>query len=351
MRAGPAGGKSAQPYVVLCDFDDNIRGGEPLDAVAALSQRETAAAVVAALGQLGPVALVETGSADPERLCRALASHDPLLVFNLAEGARGRADLEACVAALIQLLGIPFTGNSAVTLALCLDKPKTMALLRGVGVAVPDGVVLRDPWHDRLDGVRYPAIVKPACLDASHGIEPENVVGDERAARAKAAALIARFPPLALVEAFVDGREIAASMIQAEPDAAPVLLPLSEINWQLPPGLPRVLGFEAKWIETSERYAQTPVTLPATVTAGLRENIEDVCRTTFEAVSARDYLRIDLRIDRDDRVFVVDVNPNPCISPTAGFACSAAAAGWSYRELIHRLARNAEIRGSRDLQA
>jgi D-alanine-D-alanine ligase len=351
MRPGPIASEPVRPYAVLCDLDDNIRGGGTLDAVAALSQRDTAAAVVAALAQLGPVVQIETGNADPERLCHALRACDPLLIFNLAEGARGRADLEPCVAALIQLLGIPFTGNSAATLALCLDKTKTRALLRGVGVAVPDGVVLCDPWHDRLDGVRYPAIVKPAGMDASHGIEPENVVGDERAARAKAAELIARFPPLALVEAFVDGREIAASMIQPEPDAAPVLLPLSEIDWQLPPGVPRVLGFEAKWIDTSERYAQTPVTLPAIVTAGLAASIEDVCRATFEAVSGRDYLRIDLRIDRDDRVFVVDVNPNPCISPTAGFACSAAAAGWSYHELIHRLARNAEIRGSRVLRA
>jgi D-alanine--D-alanine ligase len=340
-------GRSERVIVLLCNLDDYVVGGSPHDAMAAQSHRATVDAVAAALASLGPVVRVETGDGNPERLARELMAHDPRLVFNLAEGARGRASLEACIAAMIELLDIPFTGNSARTLALCLDKPMTRALLRGAGLPVPDGWVLRDPARDPLDGVRYPAIVKPACLDASHGIEPENVVAGEAAARATAARLIALFGAPVLIEHFLDGREIAASLMQLAPDAAPVLLPLSEIDWQGPAEMPRVVGFRAKWIEDSSEFGATPVVCPAPVAQPLQRRIEDVCRGVFTAVGGRDYLRIDLRLDRDERVFIIDVNPNPSIAPDAGFVRSAAAAGWTYDALIDRIARNASSRGSR----
>ncbi len=338
------GASGGRPYVLLCNLDDNIVGGDARDAIAAQEAPITAKAVQAAIASLGPVVIVETGDADPERLAHDLKRHDPLAVFNLAEGARGVAALEACVAGILELLDLPYTGNTPLTLSLCLDKPKTKALLRGAGLPVPDGVVLRDAWRDPIVGLAYPAIVKPAAMDASHGIGPDSVVVNEAGARAKAAALIDRFPPTAMIERFIDGREINVSVVQLEAGAAPTILPLSEIDWHLPPGAPRICGFEAKWVEDAESFHGTPVICPAVVSPELDRRIREICLAAFEAVSGRDYLRIDLRIDAEERVYILEVNPNPSVSPSAGLARSARIAGWDYDRLIVRFIRNALTR-------
>jgi len=337
-------GVSVRPYVVLFNNEANIRGGSELDALAARDVQDAAAAVAASLRKLGPVEIVETGDGDPERLAHEVKVHNPRLVFNLAEAVSGVAEHESHIAALLELLGCAYTGNTAQTLALCLDKSKTKALLRGVGVPTPPSVVLRDPMQGSLSGLNYPLIVKPTASDASHGIESANVVWDERAARARAAELISRFPPAALVEDFIDGREFNVSMVQIKTDDRPELLPLSEIDWRLPEGVPRVLGYTAKWLEASPEYHQTPVICPAVVSAALDHRIREICLAAFEGVSGRDYLRIDLRVDKDERIFVLEINPNPCLSPDAGFARSARIAGWSYDDLITGIAHHAEAR-------
>jgi D-alanine-D-alanine ligase len=336
-----------RPYVVLYNDDANVRGGDHNDAVAASDSAFVATAVADAIRTFGRVEIVTVGDGDPEHLAHALKALDPRLVFNVAEAARGIPDLEACIAALLELLGVPFTGCPPQTLGLCLDKPKAKALLHGSGIAVPRGIVLRDALCDPLDGVAYPAIVKPAAMDASHGIEPGNVVANEAAARAKAAELIARFPPAAIVERFIDGREFNVGMVELTPGARPTIMPLAEIDWQTPPDMPRVLGFAAKWDEKSDAYLRTPVTCPAVVSPRLARRIDEICQAAFVAVGACDYARVDLRVDADEQPYVIEVNPNPCISPTAGLALSAKIAGLDYDALIRRIVENAESRGSR----
>jgi len=332
-----------KPYVVLYDDDQNVRGGDANDAIAARDSAETSKAVRAALSALGRVEMVETLDGDPVSLSRRLAEIEPEVVFNLAEAARGVAELEACVAGLLELLGVAFTGNTSQTLALCLDKPKTKALLRGSGVPVPAGLVLRNAENDSLQGLEFPAIVKPAFMDASHGIEPANVVFDERSARLKAKELLRRFPPAVIVEQFIDGREINVSV--AELGAGPEVLPLSEIDWQLPAGVPRVCGYEAKWVEGTEAFLKTQIICPANVSHQLDRRIRQVALAAFEAVSCRDYARVDMRVDSEDNPVVLEVNPNPCIAPGAGLARSAGVAGWSYDDLIRRFVANAAARG------
>ena len=335
-----------KPYVVLYNDDENVRGGDASDAIAASDAAFVAQAVAESLAKLGRVEIVKVADGDPEHLARRLKAHDPRLVFNVAEAARGIPELEAAVAGVLELLGVPYTGCPPQTLALCLDKGKAKALLQGSGIAVPRGLVLRDATRDPLDGLDYPVIVKPAAMDASHGIEPGNVVWDEEAARQKAAELIARFPPAALVERFVDGREFNVSLVELEP-GRPEILPLAEIDWRTPPGVPRVLGFAAKWDEASESYDGTPVICPAEVSPKLARRIAAISKATFAAVGACDYARVDLRVDAQERPYVIEVNPNPCISPTAGLALSAQHAGWDYDALVGRIVRNAERRGAR----
>src|SRR5690348_15641070 len=120
-----------RPYAVLYNDDDNVVGGDERDRDAVVDVLETVEAVSAALAKSGPVEVVKTGRGDPEELARELKRIAPRSVFNLAEAARGVASLEACVAGVLELLGLPYTGNTPQTLALCLDKPKTKLLLAG----------------------------------------------------------------------------------------------------------------------------------------------------------------------------------------------------------------------------
>lgn len=332
-----------RPYVILFNKDENVQGGDALDAIAARDSGEAGEAVRIALGGLGPVEMVETVDGDPVSLSQRLADLDPRAVFNLAEGARGVAHLEACVAALLELMGMSFTGSTVQTLALCLDKPKTKALLLGNGLPVPRGVVLRDAETGSLAGVQYPAIVKPACMDASHGIEPGNVVANERAARDKAAELLAKFPPAVIVEQFIDGRELNVTIIDT--GTGPEVFPLAEVDWNLPPGTPRVCGYEAKWVEGTGAFVDTPIICPAKVSPPLERRVREIALAAYEAVSARDYARVDMRIDAAENAYILEVNPNPCIAPNAGVAYSADRAGWSYDELVCRIVANAEARG------
>lgn len=334
-----------RPYVILFNRDENVRGGDPRDVIAAQGNLDSLEPIRSAIATLGAVELLELGDGDPEVLARELKRLEPRAVFNLAEAARGVPELEACVASVLELAGVAYTGNVPQTLALCLDKPKTKMLLHGAGVPVPRGVVVRDAGQDSFAGLEYPVIVKPAYMDASHGIEPTNVVGDEKAARAKARELLEKFPPAAIVEQFIDGREINVALVEFDP-GQPTILPLAEIDWKLPPGVPKVCGYEAKWVEGTENFAKTPIKCPAEgVSDSLQQRIEQVALAAYRAAGCRDYARVDLRVDQDERPFVLEVNPNPCISPIAGVARSAGVAGWSYDELIRRLVRNAEQRG------
>jgi D-alanine-D-alanine ligase len=334
-------------YAVLYNDDDNVRGGSAEDAIAAQDARDAAAGVAEAIRKFGNPELIAVSGRDPEPLIRALKACAPRAVFNLAEAVDGVPELESCVAGLLELMGLPYTGNMPQTLALCLDKWRAKAVLRGSGVPVPQGVLVRDAERDSLAGLEYPVIVKPAAMDASHGIDFANVVADEAAARAMAAELIARFPPAALVERFVDGREFNIGMLQTAAGAEPMLLPLAEVDWQLPPGVPRVMGFAAKWHPSSEVYKMTDIICPATASPELERRIREVCLAAFAAVGGRDYLRVDLRVDHDERPFVIEVNPNPCISPVAGFAAAAREIGWHYDEIIRTIVQNAETRGAR----
>lgn len=207
---------------------------------------------------------------------------------------------------------------------------------------MPRGIVVRDAAHDSFDGLDYPAIVKPTCMDASHGIEPANVVADERSARAKAAELLARFGGSVILERFLDGREFNVTVADL---GERTVLPLAEVDWKLPPGVPRVCGYEAKWVEGAEAFQKTPIVCPAAVEPALAARIRSVALAAVNAVGGRDYVRVDMRLDEDERPFVLEVNPNPCITPIAGVARSARIAGWSYDDFIGRIVANAEKRG------
>jgi D-alanine-D-alanine ligase len=305
------------------------------DAIAETAERfESATAssladVRDALAGLGYEPVILEFDGDPGSWLRALREGEFDLVFNLCEGLSGQGSEEHLPAAAVELLGLPMTGARALTLGLCLRKDLVNAHLRAHGVAIPDWALSRAgaplAWR------HFPAIVKPAAEDASLGIDLHSVVRDPselEAARAKGHETWERL----LVQRFVDGRELNLALVGDD------VLPPAEILWDLPPGLPRVVTYAAKW-EPGSVYDRGTIPRVLDGREGrLVGRLERLARRVWAAVDGVGYGRVDVRMDGRGRIYVIDVNPNPDISPSAGLARQAAAAGWSYGELIGRVA-------------
>ena len=122
-------------------------------------------------------------------------------------------------------------------------------------------------------------------------------------------------------------------------------LPLGTIDYQLPPGVPRVSTFASKWDVESEIFQSTPGVYPADFDPDVAERIRRLAAAAFEAVGCRDYARTDMRVGRNGELYVLEVNPNPSLIPDWALARAAALAGWPYAKLIQRFVKNAEERG------
>ena len=329
--------------VVLFNDEHAHASGEALDALAVEDVAAAARAVAAGLEARGwKCALL--GLRDPRHALEALPQLRAEVVFNLVESLGGASGQEAGCAWLLELDGRPYTGSPPRALELCLDKWVAKAVLASRGLPVA-AAVLAERGDEDLGGLRYPAIVKPVHEDASHGIALESVVPDAAAARARAHWVRATYRQAALVEEFVDGPEINVGLLAA-PGGALQLLPLAEIDFSgFPRGRPRLVTYNGKWVEASEEYRQTLV-VPARLDPAASRRVEEVARGAWGALGLRDYGRVDLRLDAAGEPRVIDVNPNPDLSPGAGFALAAARADLSHADLVARIASCALARAA-----
>ncbi len=328
---------------VLYNDDSMLARGEDQDRIAFLDSRDEAECVCAALAATGFEPVIVPSGSDPAQLAAALGGRHPDLVFNVCESFAGNPCLEYAVAALLELLRIPYTGSPPLALALAQDKVRAKKILSAARLPVPRSVIMEEPGSTIPADLKPPFMVKPRFADASHGISEKSFCESVSAARTQAAYLIETYGHDALVEEFLPGREFNVSVILENK-----LLPISELTYNLPPGLPPIVTFEAKWKETSPYYVGTPVVCPAqNVDSALEKKIGDSARGAYRALGCRDYARIDMRLDEDGNPCIIEVNPNPCIMPDAGLARSARVAGITYNDFIARIARAALVRGNK----
>ncbi|MBI4186634.1 MAG: ATP-grasp domain-containing protein [Chloroflexi bacterium] len=262
-----------------------------------------------------------------------LRSLDVDLVFNLFEGFCGQADTEALVPETLAELGIPCTGCPAAVLRLALDKARVKTMLQAAGFRTPDFQLL-SPATVHQFHLSYPCIVKPCSEDASHGLSPESLVNDFLALERQVKAISASYGGEALVERFIDGREFNATALG---DASGTVLPISEIVYSLPPGMPRILTFAAKWESGSLYFEGTRAVCPAEVGAEEREQVAAAALGVFRLLGCCGYARVDMRLDQEGRLNILEMNPNPDISPGNGAARQAEATGMTYTQFIEKI--------------
>jgi len=259
------------------------------------------------------------------------------VLVNLCEEFRSRPQLEANVAAMLEAVGIPFTGCPSKALAICQDKFKAKAVLNAFGLPTAKGW-LATTADQKID-IPFPAIVKPNQEDASLGIYQDSVVRDAASLHERVSKIINIYKQAALVEEFIQGREFNVAVLETDRLRA---LPVSEIDFSaMPESAPHICSYEAKWFEDHVLYATTPAVCPAPVSDGLRDKLQQYAMAAFQAMGCRDYARVDFRMGPDERIAILEVNPNPDTSLDAGYARALKAAGIEYAEFWSLMIENA----------
>jgi D-alanine-D-alanine ligase len=300
---------------------------------AVLGVLESVEAVNKALLELKHEVVLLPLSPPAEQIRNELSALNVDLLFNLFEGLCGFPETEALVPELAEELKIPYTGCPGSVLRLALNKAKAKKLLKSAGIRTPSGQVL-NPDSLAEFNLTYPCIVKPCAEDASHGISDLSVVDDLTGLKRQVNMICSVYGGEALVEEFVGGREFNATVMGNTTYTA---LPPSEIVFTLPEGMPKLLTFAAKWEVGSVYYLNTQLTCPAKITPAEKRAINQTITKVYQLFGCKGYARVDMRLDKEGKVNVIEVNPNPDISPGTGAARQADAAGMTYAEFMDKI--------------
>lgn len=263
-----------------------------------------------------------------------LRRQKPDLVINLCESLAADSRGEMIVPCLLDILGVPYTGSSALSLTLALHKPKAKELLRARGVSTPGFAVVARPEDAAKVQLPFPLIVKPSREDASVGVSIDSVVHDADGLRRVCEAVIRTFQQPALVEQYIAGKEVYVPLLGNSPRRA---LPLTEIRFgEYFDTRPNIVTYASKWEPDSPDWNNTP-TGPAQVDAALHQRLVQTAMDAFSALDCQDYGRVDLRVSPEGIPYVIDINPNCDLHPSAGYAKTAASAGMDYPTLANTL--------------
>ena len=266
-------------------------------------------------------------------------------VFNIAEGTRG-ASRESQVPAMLEALGIPYTGSDVLTQAITLDKRRTKEILLYHGISTPRYQFFRS-WNARLrEDLRFPLIVKPNAEGSSKGIINSSLVRDEFELRAMLKFVLKTYKQPALVEEFLEGREFTVALLGNRPLR---VMPIVEVKFdELPASINRLDSFEVKWIWDHPDNPIDSIICPAKITRSLEKAIRQTALRSFTALDLRDLCRIDMRLDDCGVPHVLDVNALPGLIPdpaeNSRFPKACFATGMSYEEIILTILVEAQIR-------
>ena len=303
------------------------------DTYAEWDTQETIDAVRSALEERHRVSLIEAN----EESFQQFRELRPEAVFNIAEGFRG-ASREAQIPAILEMLGIPYTGSDPITLGICLDKSRAKEILSYYQVPNPAFRVISSLQDLSSTSFSFPSIVKPLHEGSSKGIFNTSIVSDSAGLQAEVEKILTEYNQPALIEKFLPGREFTVALLGNGPELK--TLPIAEIRVEsLPAGMNHIYSYEAKWIWDKLDHPMDVHECPATVSPALARKIESICKKAFNVLGCRDWCRIDVRLDERGEPHILELNPLPGILPNpdehSGFPQAARAAGMGYSEMIN----------------
>jgi D-alanine-D-alanine ligase len=309
--------------------------------VGVLREREDVARALSTLGFKSSTFNVD---GDLMRFMRFLKDEQPDLIFNLCESYGNESIHEMHVASIFELMEVPYTGAPPLTLGLALNKVRVKEILMFHGLPTPRFQLCKTSTRMTIDDhLDFPLIVKPSREDASIGIDSESIVTNMTELRRRVRYIIEQFDQPALVEEYINGRELNVAIMG---NHKPLVLPVSEIDMStLPKQYHRIISYNAKWMKGTEEYEHTRGVSPARIPNSLESRLKEMALKAYHVVGCRDYARIDFRLSKENKPYILEVNPNPDITDDAGFARSAKAYGFTFEEMIgnivdHALERN-----------
>lgn len=265
------------------------------------------------------------------------------LFFNLTESFAGDDSKDVHIASFLELMGHHFTGTGSQGLFLAQDKALAKKVLRFHNIYSPYFAVIYKGQLDHAHDIGFPLIVKPTSEDGSIGIDSGAVVTTLKELLERIAWIESEFDSPALLEEYIEGREIYAAVLGND---RPEGLPLVELDLsQLPDGTPKIAGYDVKFDRTSEAYKKTKSRV-AVIEEELGSKIQQTAIDAFRALRLRDYGRIDMRVTEDGSVYVIEANPNPWLASPAEFSMAAKESGRSYTDLIGEIVELAMRRRS-----
>jgi D-alanine-D-alanine ligase len=291
------------------------------------------------------VSVLEADVTLPDALRRTLppvdaqaGDHPAAMVFNLAYGIQGECRYTH-LPAMLEMAGIPYTGSGPLGHTLALDKVVTKTLVAEAGIRTPAHLVVSDPGQD-LSGLRYPVVVKPRQESTSYGLA---LAFDELEAHAAAARVTARYRQSALVEEYIDGREVCIGLVGNGSRLR--CLPAVEIDFG---------GRASRLLTKADKFhrgeVQAERICPAPLDEALCDRAEAAARAVFDACHCRDYGRVDIRIDADGVPWVLEINSMASLGPGGSFMMATQCAGYDYNATVNLLLDAARHRYAADAQ-
>jgi D-alanine-D-alanine ligase len=241
---------------------------------------------------------------------------------------------------MLELLNIPYTGSGPLTLATCINKVRVKEILMHHGILTPNYQVFYSR-NKKLDPeLKFPLIVKPVCMDNSIGITNDSVVNNEEELRSRVGYILRTYDQPALVEEFIDGKEITVGVLGNGRTA--LVLPPSEVLFQNWAEENKVYSYEAKWLKETDSWKNVSVACPAELPKYQEYRIKRIALQVYDILGCRDYGRIDFRLSKEGVPYVLELNPNPGISPAIDeqpdfIPYAANKAGMTYNDLILKI--------------
>lgn len=254
-----------------------------------------------------------------------LKNNRPDAIFNLVESFNSSDRYAYLAPAILEAHNISFTGNTAYAHLLACEKNKLKRVLNASEISTPGGIA-------KNENVRF--IVKSVSEHASFGLDETSIVYGSLKAQELISKRTNEYGGEWLAEEYIEGREFNLSLIEIKNEV--ILLPPAEIVFlNYDENTPKFLDYKSKWDEESHSYNNTPRKFCEDV-VGFKE----IATKAWHALELKGYARIDLRMDSNNKLWVIDVNPNPCLSADAGFMAAAKKRGITSKEVIEIILRN-----------
>lgn len=273
---------------------------------------------------------------DLNPLLEEIKENRPDAVFNLVEVYNNQTHLEKNMAAILEMLDIPYTGASSEALFICNNKALNKKIFSFHRIKVPNfHTFYRNHRIWLPKRLKLPCVIKPLCEEASRGISQASVVDNPEAFIERIKFIHQSMNMDAIAEEYIEGRELYITAIGHKKIK---LLPPREIKFgQFPEDEPRIATYKAKWDDNyRERWGIRSVFV-GKLPEGVEKKVTDVCKRAYRVLNMPGYIRFDIRVTPDGNVYIIEPNANPCIAKVDEVAQSAEKVGISYNELILKI--------------